>query len=182
MQISFTGIRNATAYSYIDNGMSSRDIQLSTQLKDDENGKDLSEYKQLIKKFPDFQHEHYSNFIHISTMQVGKGDDMETNTFLNGNLVPENDKYLPIFSYIGKLTKKISNLPNDKFPVDEAYKRSDFAKFATIYDEEMLSEELKELNYFKLNSPDEIYQPENVKGCANEICKNITNCMMEYFA
>lgn len=180
MQISFTGIRNATAYSY--NGIPSREANLSAQLKDDENGNDLSEYKQLIKKFPDFQHNRYSNFIHISTMQVEKGDNMETNTFLNGTLVPENDKYLPIFSYIGKLTKKISNLPNDKFPVDEAYRRSDFAKVATIYDEEMLSEELKDLNYFKLNSPDEIYQPEKVKGCANEICKNITNCMIEYFA
>lgn len=54
MKISFTGIRNASYIYDSDKQKGIKASYLNTQLKDDEYGNDLTEYKKLISKHSAF--------------------------------------------------------------------------------------------------------------------------------
>lgn len=173
MNISFTGIRNASFVVDKDDHCKYNKFRyFNTQLTDDALGNDLSEYKKLIKKFPDLQNPYYSNFVNI-----GHCKTFDTDIFaLNGKLIPEHDKFLPVFSFIGKLSDKVSKMPEDSFIHDRKYLISDYADKALLLDKK-LSEEM--------NKPfaeivEDMHNPKGIKLCAKNIVRSLRRCMMEY--
>lgn len=175
MNISFTGIRNTSCLFYTDPTDKGSKIRfLNTQLKDDENGNDLTEYKKLIAKHKEFQNPYYSNFVNLTTMNHHGSRVVK----LNGVIIPETDEYLPLFSFVGKLAKKISKADDDKFITDYAYLKSPYVNVALLLD--------KNISY-EMNQPiDElipkIHDTGNIKRCAQMVTNDVTACMMDYFA
>ena len=97
---------------------------------------------------------------------------------LNGNIIPETDEYLPLFSYIAKLTEKISNIPEKDFVNDRNYMISNYVDYALLLDRK-LSTELKTpvANYL-----DKVHNPKSIKLCAKRINKSMQDTMINYFA
>lgn len=175
MNISFSGIRNTSCVVERDDADSNITTRyLNTQLKDDENGNDLMDYKKLISNHKTFQNPYYSNFVNIACIS-----NSGANVFmLNGHIIPETDEYLPLFSFIAKLTEKITNAPEKTFVNDRNYLLSNYADYALLLDRK-LSTELKTpvANYL-----DKVHNPKSIKLCAKRINKSIQDTMVNYFA
>ena len=136
--IAFTGIRNVGGCTNTRILKGSSQISVSNnlilQLTDDYNGADLSEFKKLINKgntknwFKNFPGD--NRVFHVMTHY---GADMEKefsetvpSLFINYKLVPVERETLPIFSFIAKITRRISNM------ADSEFKRSDDFKYGII--------------------------------------------------
>lgn len=175
MNISFTGIRN-TSYA-VDRNNWTKKVEaryLNTQLTDDKYGNDLTEYKALISKNKYFQNPFYSNFINIAAY-----NNYGTHVFqLNGKTIPETDEYIPLFSFVAKLTKKISEIPEKDYINDIGYLKSDFADKALLLDKSLS----KELGIPLDDFFDKMHDPKNIKKCSKNINNSIQECMFSYFA
>ncbi len=176
MNTTFTGIRNTSYIIEKDNfNKNNKTRYLNTQLKDDENGNDLTEYRNIINTYKEFKNPFYSNFINIACTENNKG----YNSFkLNGITIPEEDKYIPLFSYIAKFTKKIANTPENIFANDSKYLTSNYLDYALLLDRR-LSDNLRT---DKMEYIEKTHSPKNIKICANKINKCIQNTMVNYFA
>lgn len=174
MNASFTGIRNASyCFFNIDKDRGSYERYLNMQLKDDINGEDLTRYRKIIEKFPEFKPAYkYSNFINVKTKNV-----FDTQViYMNNVAIPETDEYLPLYSYLGKLTKKVSQLPEEKLPVDRLYLENDYSDKCLLQGKS-ISE--------KINKPfaiikDRLHNPERVLKGAERINNDIYECMVNY--
>ena len=178
MDIQFTGFRNA---SYIVNTTKNGSIPmkeriLNVQLTDDELGKDLSEFKNIIKntggKFFNIINK---DFVNINYFSINRDDAPAF--LLNGKLLQETDENLPIFTFIGKLTKKITKIPEESFVNDLDYLKFQ-ANRALLLDRN-LSEELDEEFPYCL---ERFHQPQKIKKGAAKINKELQNMMIEYLA
>ena len=149
-------------------------------MSNDSNGKDLAEFKSVIAKVtPDL--EKFRNNISLEIVNVeckSSGWHFTDALYLNGEEVKVNDKNLPIFTYIAKVTKKITGMPDNNFIVNEDYK--DFiADESLIYGirlTDSIPEEVSRLNLFN-----QFFQKDNVKTGAKQINDFIQNIMNKYF-
>lgn len=214
MQISFNGIKNITAdYYRQDEKIGS--YNLSMQLTNDENGNDLDEYRKLLKEHPDsykLAHPYDDSFIYLAHTK-----DEDTGTYyqftdINNSLweiAAEtddqehkiNDKILPMFTFINKLTQKICNMPKKDFVYDEEcnyiekivaclnpYLHNEVGEqfqtseeeFAYIYNEEGMHGHPYS-SYTDLEILNEITKIKDIKRCAKEINKGVHEQMCEYF-
>lgn len=174
MKISFTGIKNASYIYDTDNQKGIKASYLNTQLKDDQYGNDLTEYKKLISKHKAFQNPYYSNFINIVNINH-KGTNV---TVLNGVIIPENDNFLPLFEFIAKLTKKISKMPEEEIIHDFNYLQHDYSDFGLLLNRRVSTS----LQPYDKEWKEKIHNPKGIKKCAGKILKGIEAEMLEYFA
>lgn len=113
--VSFTGLQNVGACHVA--GTFERGKMVGTSLlvnlTNDFKGKDLTEYENVMRKCSDsFGHyfPHDKNFLHIQTQKfIFNDEDFETvpQLVVNGYVVPTENKTMPLFSYIAKLTKRV---------------------------------------------------------------------------
>ena len=83
--VNFTGIKNAgyaRAYTQLDGNNSTRTV-INMQLTDDEN-KDLSEYKKLIKENPSLENKVNKDFLNIEMETIDIGETFLTRAKMNG--------------------------------------------------------------------------------------------------
>lgn len=178
MDIQFTGFRNA---SYIVNTTKNGSIPmkeriLNVQLTDDELGKDLSEFKNIIKNTGGkFFNKINKDFVNINYFSINRDDAPAF--LLNGKLLQETDENLPIFTFIGKLTKKITKIPEESFVNDLDYLK--FQANRSLLLDRNLSEELDEEFPYCL---ERFHQPQKIKKGAAKINKELQNMMIEYLA
>lgn len=175
MNIHFTGIRNTSFILEKDDKTNKVNARyLNTMLTNNRDGHDKAEYNKLITKFPEFKNPLISNFANIACFS-----NKDYNVFrLNGVTVPETDKYLPIFSFIGKLTKKISNMPEEKFVNDKNYLDSEYLDYALLMDRPL--PEALEFPY--ADYIDKLHEPKNIKKCADKISQQLEKTIIEYLA
>lgn len=113
--VSFTGLQNVGACHVA--GTFERGKMVGTSLlvnlTNDSKGKDLTEYENVMRKCSD-SFGHYfpedKNFLHVQTIKYFPDDeDFETvpQLVVNGYVVPTENKTMPLFSYIAKLTKRV---------------------------------------------------------------------------
>ena len=97
---------------------------------------------------------------------------------VNGELLEVNDKNLPVFSYISKLTRKISSMSDKNMVVDNDYK--DYvADEALIYGAK-ISGNLPS-NVSRLNVISQFFEKDKVKASAQHVNDFIQNIMNRYF-
>lgn len=174
MNISFQGIKNTSFiidqddYCKLD-----KTRYLNTELTNDKYGNDLKEYRQLINNFPEFENPFSNKFINIAHCKKYDVDTFQ----LNGKYIPEHDKYIPLFSFISKLTEKISKIPEKEFIQDLDYLKSNYADYALLLDRRISEEVPKPIDEVIEN----IHNPTNIKKCAKNISKGIIRSMIEYF-
>ena len=178
MDIHFTGIRNA---SYIVNTTKNCSIPmkeriLNVQLTDDEFGNELSEFKKIIKTTGgEFLNRLNKDFVNINYFSINRDDAPAF--ILNGKLLQETDQNLPIFTFIGKLTKKISKMHNDNFVNDLSYLK--FQSDSALLLDQKLSKALDEEFPYCL---ERFHQPDKIKKGAAKINKGLQHLMIEYLA
>ncbi len=122
--INFTGISNIGFINFRREpgakGALSR--SLSMVLRDDVKGKDLSEYKLVLRKITDSPSDYHfdpdsPNVLNVECYSDRNGDVL----MLNGNVIEPDTNTMPVFSYIAKLTRKIANMPKKDMVVNNDY-------------------------------------------------------------
>lgn len=137
--INFTGIRNIAFTPSIEAvGHGKFSNSLSMVLSDDFNGKDLTEFKKVICKISSKPFE-YANDVSSDILNIkflhGKNNQLE-NIFVNGKNLQVNDKNLPMFSFIAKLTKRIGQMSDKNIVVNNDYVEN-VAERALVYGEDL---------------------------------------------
>lgn len=150
---------------------------LSMMLKDDYNGKDLTAYNEMLNKIEfvknDYKNINGHNILNIECVKSNYGKAI----LLNGKLVPVNDKNLPFFSYLAKLTKKIEAMNNNMI-VDKDYV-SQRADNVLIYGENLSKLIPNSAGSEKRNQS--FFDKELIKETANEFNNFLQAIMNNYF-
>ena len=177
--VNFTGLRNIGSCEF-QRQPNTISKSLSLVLSNDSNGKDLAEFKSVIAKVtPDL--EKFRNNISSEIVNVeckSSGWHFTDALYLNGEEVKVNDKNLPIFTYIAKVTKKITGMPDNNFIVSEDYKDfiADESLIYVIRLTDSIPEDVSRLNLFN-----QFFQKDKVKTGAKQINDFIQNIMNKYF-
>lgn len=182
----FTGLRNIGGYSgslpYLikDNHRT----HLLVNLTDDFKGRDLSEFKNVMKKceseigkcmFPKD-----NNFIHIMTSVFTDIKDIPE-LAVNYTVIKPTTKTLPIFDYIAKLTKRIAKMSDKDFDIRECFKYGPDGNEYIIPNINVT--DLVEAGNVEQQAKllDKIYSPETARKTASKINKHIQFQMNDYF-
>lgn len=172
-QISFTGIYNIASVEFLKKYPSE---SLSMTLKNDFNGKTLDEFKKLVKKseISDFINPKYKDLLNIE--KVSNEMSGKDEFFINGSSLECNDKNLPIFTFIAKLTRKIVNMADKDFVVNQDYKN--YCADETLIAGSKISSfcDTSAANFF-----DQFFDKTNIKNTARNINSGIDKIMKNYF-
>lgn len=179
--ISFTGIRNIGAAQFQRNS-NSVSLSLSAILKDDFNGKDLTEFNSVLKKtFEDqaakFKNPDYNDLLNVEFLS--KLDADEGKVFVNGSALDVNNHNLPMFTYLAKMTRKIAGLSDPQMPVDTAYK-SFYANETLVHGARLYPEETSFREMEKRMTP--FFRPDLVRRVAksgNEFIQLLMNRFLD---
>ncbi len=197
MQINFTGIKNAgyevrRYRQYFENDGDHCDFNeledehfLNIQLSDDIDGKDLTEFRDNVKRtgLKNYSHPIYPNMLSLAiskdVVQEGYAKNIDYQVYINeaNKELALNDDNLFMFSYLSKLLNRIADTPNHKLKVEDAYLKADEAAESVI-----LGENLKK-TYGEAYSYEmqRIHSPKIVKEGAAKMAKLIQEMMMQYF-
>mgnify|MGYP001667812547 FL=1 len=177
--VSFTGIRNI-AWAEFSRREPTVSKSLSMVLRDDFNGKDLTEFSNVIKKVTDtpkkFKNEISPEILNIECIS-GEGRFSDA-VAVNGEILEVNDKNLPVFSYIAKMTRKIGSMSDKNMVVDNDYKNY-VADESLIYGAK-ISDNLPS-NLDRLNLINQFFEKDKVKVAAQQVNDFIQNIMNKYF-
>lgn len=122
--INFTGISNIgyLQFKRPDGAKGAISRSLSMVLRDDLKGKDFSEYKVVLDKVTKSPPDYYFDLKKQNILNVECYSDRNCDVFmLNGNVIEPENKTMPIFSYIAKLTKKIAAMHENDIIVNKDY-------------------------------------------------------------
>ncbi|MGN0030664.1 MAG: hypothetical protein ACI37Q_01760 [Candidatus Gastranaerophilaceae bacterium] len=158
---------------------------LTVQLTDDYNGKDLTEFRNVLKRSKIVGNPLNSNDSAIVSFAVTKEyptDEFEspqTYFYLNecDDPIPMEDKNLGLISFLAKLVTRVSKTENKDFLVNRDYLDS-IAATSMIYGENLKAE-------FGKNYDKEIriaHSPQIVRDGAKEINKLVQERMFDYFS
>ncbi len=193
MQVNFTGIRNV-GYNcdlmyptYIQDGKSVYNPNeyadmnvINMQLKDDYNGKDLSDYKKAVQTsdVENKRHPIVPDFINLAVLKGELPTDKDTYFFLNGSKLEVNDQNMTIFSFLAKTLKKLKEQSLDKFVVDNDYLFSSDASQSIKLGQDMKDDYKDDLEcYAELNK---LHNSEHVQNGAEKMLKLLENKIYEY--
>ena len=158
---------------------------LTVQLKDDFNGKDLTEFKKAINKAEIERNPNPigNDFVNIAVIKEYSCEDAkpveDITFFVNDNRLDVNDDNLGFLSHIVKLVRKISETPKENFVHNQNFINGDKAPRAII-----LNEDLDEFGA-QIGMPNlvkKLYTPEMAKDGARQIYERMQNVMVNYFA
>ena len=138
--INFTGIKNigyAQISVYEDGIQINRNI-MNMELTDDDENKDLSKFKQFIKKYPALKNEINDRFVNIEFVSVDNNRaDITFIPRLNGLSIPSSEQTKPIFNFMKGLVDRVSKFKAKDFKTDSWYHYSQQASKGLIYDENL---------------------------------------------
>jgi hypothetical protein len=195
MDITFTGFKNTSFNQIIqrpikeikngkvlvDNDKIMQVRIINTQLTDDFNGKDLTEYKESLAKsaIAGKFHPNNKDMINIVTVNLDPFSKEDFKVFINkANLNPE-DKNLRLFSFVAKLLKRIAKQKPSEFEINKDYLRSEEPALVTtlgVDARDVLKDEDAYLDFL-----DVAYDPQKIKEMAKAEFFDIHNCMVRYF-
>lgn len=179
--INFTGISNI-GFTHFKrepgaNGALSRSI--SMVLKDDLRGNDFSEFKTVLKKVTNSPSDYYFDSAEPNILNVECYSDRNENLLmLNGNVLEVKDKTMPLFSYIAKITRKISNMSQSDMVVNRDYVTYEAPKNLIYGTKIEFSDVSSNQKFDYLNI---FFKKDIVKDGAKQINDFIQNIMNKYF-
>lgn len=187
MTVNFTGIKNAGAMILRTPNPYQKMRILSLQVTNDEDGNDLDEFNKAIEKTenPQKYKTKYKGAVNINVFSTEPDEEYgstEHKFYLNGSLLKVNDKNLPVFSYLAKLTTKIENKNDNELGSSIDYVQTpDFINGSSIgyFIKQAFVENPNTDILFLLNNA---YNPQNTKVGAGKINSAIDEAMTDYFA
>jgi len=182
--INFTGLRNIGSYTKQLACVPPcvKRTHLLVNLTDDYKGKDLTEFKNVAKRcepaIGECSFPFDSNFIHIMTSVCNDGKDIP-DLAVNYKVIPAETKTMPMFDYISKLVKRISQMADKDFVINQDF------KFGPDGDEYLLPlikiSDLTRNKQERLQLLDEVYSPQSNRATAKKIFYDIQKKMYDYF-
>lgn len=184
-KISFKGISNVGAIQLKvinpDNMRFLKRKYLTLSINNDKYGNDLDDYKKCLEKcMPSrvFDFPHDNAILNIFTQsRSGKKYDVPK-LFFNFYEIPRTRRMVPFFEYVAKLTRKIANLPDEKFHVSDSFKYGE-AGDRYILGDSAVSELMPDPSIRK-QALDHIYSPTGAKTGASLINADIQAAMEDY--
>ena len=169
--VNFTGLSNIGYVKFRRGINHARSI--SMVLKDDYKGKDLEQFKNVVRKVSvktgDYLNDVSSDVLNIECINSEIGNHV----FVNGKYLHANDKNLPMFSYIAKITRQIENMKHSDMVVNNDYK--EFMADDVLISGAKLSDSMPE--GFSLRSLDFLFNKEYVKKGAETINSFVQDVM-----
>ncbi len=161
------------------------DHYITVQLTDDYNGKDLTEFRNKIKntKFAEYLHPENPDLLSFSISKTDFTDEFvtkpEVEFYINdcADELEVKDENLALFSYFGKLLKRISQMKDSEFIVNKNYIETDASTSIIIGDD--LREDYGE-HYEQIMK--QVHSPEVVRNGAKEMDKILVDRMLDYFS
>lgn len=187
MQVSFTGFKNAGYLAIANIGEEPVEVyQSNIQLTDDKDGKDLTEFRNVLKKTGgDFINPINRDFVNIEcvsrhyTDEDDDGDGVENFVLLNQREVEVCDKNLPIFSFLAKLTRNMAKKPLNEFVVNKDYLESNDCRYGVMAGADMV-DLVGEESYLPVVKM--LHEPERVVSGVKGQNAFIQSIMVDYFA
>ena len=181
MQINFTGIKNVSSLNVTSPDNRIEAVVLNAQLTDDYEGKDLSAFKETLRKTggdENYNNPLNSNFINIVGQRVITDHGIVTNIILNNKPLPPQRNTVSLYTFLAKLTRAINTKPNEKFEVNSDYLTSDDFNEGVI-----LGYNLNRLCGDAFNEvARSIVYPPQVKHGATSINQIVQDIMLDYLA
>lgn len=177
-KINFTGIRNIGALRIRIPKDSTElvNTHMIVNLTDDAAGKDLSEFREVLNKckpvLNNMEFAQNDNFVHVLSASYADGSCVP-DLAVNHKIIRPETKTLPLFSYIAKLTKRISNIKDNEFIVTPEFKYGVEADNYLIPGTKLSSLGIP-------NATDLAYSAESARMYSKEINNNILEQMMDY--
>lgn len=174
-KINFTGIRNIASVPFKREGFhTTRNISL--MLTNDSYGQDLQEFTDVLSKITSnssvYKAEDYLNVLNLECLH---GADDNRWLSVNGTILEPNDKTVPMFSFLAKLTRKIMNMPEKEMSVNEYYKNN-IANDVLVYGQEFDNYE----QLVKDGFIDKLFDKNNVRDGAKNINDSIQKIMNKF--
>ena len=190
MQVNFTGISNP-CYISLKNPVDENEVvyTFGSILKDDVWGDDYTSFIHALNKNKtgeSYINPTNSKMVSLMINRMENEDTFERHHVfrLNGKELPINNKTMPIFDFLAKLTRTIANTPENKLVVNRDYVYSDELRYGLIPGIDLKVFLLNETNNTK--SYEEIANiiryPRNAKDGAQIINDTISEAMVDYFA
>lgn len=171
--------------------MSGSDFQLeegyllNMQLTDDFNGKHYTEFKNALEKsnlsLSDFRNPINNNFLNIffnREFYKENGKILKDTIFsINDRDIMIKDKNLPLFTYLARTIREISQKPEEKFVINEDYLASEELSKGMC-----MGDDLKKIfgeNYY--DEARRMHNPSDVKDCAKLMDNLLQSEMYDYF-
>lgn len=136
--IGFTGIKNIgyTKFYTTDEDVTIHSrYALNMQLTDDEKGKDLTEYKKLLKEHPDLKNEVNGNYLNVELDSFSVYDLFAIKTKMNGKTVIRNNENYKITEFMDKIVRKIASFKTKDFDTDEWHHLEEETLNGLVYNE-----------------------------------------------
>lgn len=138
--VSFTGIKNV-GYAKISNEAPgihvSRNI-MNMELTDDDENKDLSEFRKIVKEFPVLKNDFDDKFVNIELTTVTYNHaDMTFIPRLNGQSIPASEQTLPVLNFMRGLVDRVSKFKGKDFKTDPWHYYSPETYNGLIYEENL---------------------------------------------
>ena len=179
--INFTGISNIGFAQFrrepgAKNALSS---SLSMVLSDDLKGHDLSEFKSVLKKVTNTPSDYYFSKSEPNILNVEcYNDKYKSHVMLNGNVLNVENKTMPLFTYLAKLTRKILKMPEKDIVVNKDYVTYE-APNNLIYGGEIKFDKISDDEKFqKLSS---LFDKDSAKNGAKFVNDFVQNLMNRFF-
>lgn len=161
--IAFSGILNAGAVYAEREGY--KGIHLLTQLTNSGVNRDLDEFRSLLQP---------GNFVQIEFFEFNCG--LERELLLNGNRIVPIRQSLPLFLQALKLLKRIAEMSENEFHIEDNYLRRNGFVNSFIYKS---AEE--DLALFVKIPPEKIYNTVRIKEKANLMAEKVEEFFKEKF-
>lgn len=165
--ISFSGIKNM---GYISGKIAENNefIGVERFMNISLTGKDLHKFRSALKRShlskQDYIHPIQNNALNLNTFSNSNEDFI----ILNYNMLEVNDKNLPMFTELARITRKIKNKKDSNFLIERKFlKKTTFVKPLLIGKHD--------------NLPSRMYEPFLIKNGADKINKVIQRIMEKYF-
>jgi len=151
MNVSFTGMKIfTTIQNFSTNSIENKD-KITLQLNND-GEKDLDDFKQVLKKYPDFYNEGYLDLELKSATNRNPGN-LYNDVYVNSKKLELNDENLPIFSKINNLLKKISKNDVNPSNFDKSLDPQESQEIAGDVSKKLV----KTLNDYCMSKPKDIF-------------------------
>lgn len=173
MTVSFTGIKNV---GYLMDGSAKHGIYnraINIQVTNDEDGNDLDEFNRKLKetKTESKYHMDTPGLISFLIVKTSNHDNTATYDFmLNHNELILNDSTLPIFEYLAKISRQVSNmkekemvLEEDIVENDEIYDNTFLGNIAEEYGEKEAKRKKKAANKMNMTIEEAFGKEDDIK-------------------
>lgn len=134
--INFTGIKNigyANIYKNTPEQKNSR-VVMNMELTDD-NNRDLSAYRKILAKHPEFKNEVNDKYMNIEYETLKQDNCIFARVKLNGNIIIPDAENFSAINFMRNIVNRISRFKNKDFKTDDDHHLMKEAQEGLIYNE-----------------------------------------------